>query len=115
MCECECERERERGRQRVCVCVCVWSLLVWCVCVFVATAGPMGPMDGTGRGSLPPGPISNDLLLKQNGDPIQNLRPGRVGHYRGINVKVWSVFLGIYGGGPLLRRKTLDIYDTTPC
>ncbi len=72
-------------------------------------------MDGTGRGSLPPGPISNHLLLKQNGDPIQNLRPGRVGHYRGINVKVWSVFLGIYGGGPLLRRKTLDIYDTTPC
>ncbi len=89
-----------------------------CLCVVrarVCTHNAAGPTDGTGRGALPPGPISNHLLLKQNGDPIQNLRPGRVGHYRGINSRVWDVFVGIYGGGPLLIRRTLDIYDTSPC
>ena len=95
--------ERAVSVRALCLLVCLW------LCAAV------GATDGSGRGVLPPGPISNHVLLKQNGEPIQNLKPGRVGHYRGINYKVWNVFVTIYGGGPLLRRKFLNIYDKTPC
>jgi hypothetical protein len=32
-------------------------------------------------------------------------------HYRGVNKSVWDAFLKIYGGGPSIARKALDIYS----
>ncbi len=67
-----------------------------------------GVTDGTGRGILPPGPIDNARLLGKNGRPLPNLQP--IIHYRGVNANVWEFLSKIYGGGPPLRRKEIDIY-----
>jgi len=64
--------------------------------------------DGTGRGVLPPGPIDNARLLDKNADPLPNQRP--IIHYRGVNVRVWRFLHDKYGGGPELRRRTIDLY-----
>ena len=32
-------------------------------------------------------------------------------HYRGVNKKVWEAYMFIYGGGPQIVRKTLNIYE----
>ena len=31
-------------------------------------------------------------------------------HYRGVNKEVWQLLHKIYGGGPTIVRKELDIY-----
>lgn len=67
-----------------------------------------GIHDGTGRGCLPPGPIDNARLVSKDGTPLPNTRSAI--HYRGVNQVVWTYLHGIYGGGPELRRKTIDIY-----
>ncbi len=71
-----------------------------------------GPSDGTGRGVLPPGPVDNACLMRRDGTPQGNLRPRT--HYRGINASVWNMFIAMYGGGPCIRRATIDMYDETP-
>lgn len=70
-----------------------------------------GYSDATGRGVLPPGPVDNAKLLHASGKPHRNLKPQT--HYRGVNYKVWEYFMRVYGGGPILCRSTLDIYDTS--
>lgn len=62
-------------------------------------------------GTLPPGPISNQRLFTDPKNPLvlkKNLKP--VAHYRGVNEKVWLAYLRIYGGGPPIMRKKLNIY-----
>ncbi|KAF4700913.1 hypothetical protein FOZ63_001940, partial [Perkinsus olseni] len=64
-----------------------------------------------------PGPISNNVLFR---DDLKTLLPRlvRSRDYRGINQTIWSFWLARYGGGPLVTRLTLDIYDHTgesPC
>ncbi|KAF4716371.1 hypothetical protein FOZ62_022784 [Perkinsus olseni] len=64
-----------------------------------------------------PGPISNNVLFR---DDLKTLLPRlvRSRDYRGINQRIWSFWLARYGGGPLVTRLTLDIYDHTgesPC
>ena len=58
---------------------------------------------------LPPGPISNDDLF----DGKHRLKKGlkKVEHYRGVNKQVWETYLQIYGGGPVIERRYLDIYQ----
>jgi len=68
-----------------------------------------GPSDGTGRGTLPPGPIDNARLLDKAGNPLPNQRAAV--HYRGVNVRVWRFLHGVYGGGPVLRRKEINLYE----
>ena len=93
-----------------------------------------GASDGTGRGAVPPGPIDNARLLGRGGKPLPNQRA--VIHYRGVNVnvslkaaaaelasppppvlcassplQVWTFLHDIYGGGPALRRRTIDLYE----
>ncbi|KAG9394908.1 DUSP domain [Carpediemonas membranifera] len=55
----------------------------------------------------PPGPISNDTLLRDNA-PRPGLR--KLFDYRGVHPRVWSHFHRIYGGGPVIRRSKIDIY-----
>lgn len=55
----------------------------------------------------PPGPISNDRLIV-DGQPRPNLVRGT--HYRGVNRRVWGYFHHIYGGGPTIVRKSINIY-----
>jgi hypothetical protein len=50
---------------------------------FIANSGGS---DGTGRGTLPPGPIDNARLLGKGGKPLPNQRA--VIHYRGVNNNV---------------------------
>lgn len=60
----------------------------------------------------PPGPISNSRLFKANNNATvlrDNLARGT--HYRGVNERVWNYFYGIYGGGPVLKRSTINIYN----
>lgn len=58
----------------------------------------------------PPGPISNHRLFKSNTSVLRdNLTRGT--HYRGVNERVWSYFFGIYGGGPPIKRATINIYN----
>lgn len=61
---------------------------------------------------LPPGPISNNKLYKDNGASSE-LRPKLkpVAHYRGINDKVWCIYYKIYGGGPIIVRQRVNIYE----
>ena len=69
-----------------------------------------GQTDGTGRGVLPPGPVDNTRLLGKNGKPLPNLKAAI--HYRGVNERVWAFLHGIYGGGPVLRRREINIYSS---
>jgi len=55
----------------------------------------------------PPGPISNWRLLAGK-QPRPNLVRAR--DYRGVNYKVWRVFVHRYGGGPAICRYELDMY-----
>jgi hypothetical protein len=32
-------------------------------------------------------------------------------NYRGVNEQVWLSYYKIYGGGPVIARKTLNLYD----
>ena len=62
-----------------------------------------------------PGPVTNHMLLDAEGRP----RPGlvKVRDYRGLHGTVWDELLRCYGGGPVIVRKRLDIYEeegTTP-
>lgn len=68
--------------------------------------------DGTGRGTLPPGPIDNARLLGKGARPLPNQRP--VIHYRGVAPPVWAFLHGIYGGGPPLPRRGIDLYGRPP-
>lgn len=72
-------------------------------------------------GGPPPGPISNFRLLKSAPSPSSSAAGKweklefrthliRGEHYRGINERVWNYLYNIYGGGPVLRRRTIDIY-----
>mmetsp|Transcript_12358 Transcript_12358/g.23433 ORF Transcript_12358/g.23433 Transcript_12358/m.23433 type:complete len:491 (-) Transcript_12358:61-1533(-) len=63
-------------------------------------------------GVLPPGPISNHKLFRDPLSPL-DLRPKLkpVAHYRGVNEKVWQTYVKLYGGGPMICRKRLDIYE----
>ena len=56
-----------------------------------------------------PGPITNHLLLDADSKP----RPGlvKVRDYRGLHGTVWDELLRCYGGGPVIVRKRLDIYE----
>mmetsp|Transcript_21063 Transcript_21063/g.51529 ORF Transcript_21063/g.51529 Transcript_21063/m.51529 type:complete len:708 (+) Transcript_21063:130-2253(+) len=59
-------------------------------------------------GSARPGPISNESLFNEDGNPKQDLKPAR--DYRGLCKPVWSRLKEIYGGSsPTIRRK-IDIY-----
>lgn len=69
-----------------------------------------GAFKGNNGHAPPPGPISNEHLLV---DLVAN--KGRNGlsrgvHYRGINRQVWAYFHSIYGGGPPIKRGTINIY-----
>ena len=85
-------------------------MVVWSISHYINGKGP------------PPGPITNDKLLNAQGVPKENLQRGKqpypvkaiyinIGkHYRGIHRRVWNYFRGVYGGGPVLARRTIDIY-----
>lgn len=63
-----------------------------------------------GGSGPPPGPISNHRLFvggKPEGAPRTGLSRGV--HYRGVNERVWNYFHGIYGGGPVIKRKTISL------
>ena len=68
-------------------------------------------------GVLPPGPVSNLNLLREGEnmkDPTSfKIRAGlqKLVDYRGVNEKVWNLFIMLYGGGPCIWGKTYDIYD----
>ena len=74
-------------------------------------------MDEDVCGVLPPGPITNHVLLHSSSGegggerPRSNLRAGT--HYRGITKSVWNFFFLHHGGGPVIKRSTLNLYDTT--
>ena len=63
-------------------------------------------------GTLPTGPISNSRLFVNPDNPTElkpKLKP--VAHYRGVNERVWNTYFKIYGGGPIIARRKLNIYD----
>lgn len=63
-----------------------------------------------GASRVPPGPITNHLLLlnPQSDIPRPNLFKGR--HYRGVNRHVWKYLYERYGGGPEIVRPLINIY-----
>lgn len=88
---------------------CWYLMSEWWLARWRAFINNDGHSDGTGRGILPPGPIDNARLLDKAGKPLKNLRATT--HYRGVNSNVWQFLTRIYGGGPELRRKEIDIYS----
>eukprot|EP00927_Polykrikos_kofoidii_P073417 TRINITY_DN6945_c0_g3_i1.p1 TRINITY_DN6945_c0_g3~~TRINITY_DN6945_c0_g3_i1.p1 ORF type:complete len:513 (+),score=85.14 TRINITY_DN6945_c0_g3_i1:120-1658(+) len=57
----------------------------------------------TRRGALP-GPIDNGRLLEGVGlEPVHD--------YRGVNSEIWNFWYQRYGGGPVVRRRQLDLYS----
>ena len=68
-------------------------------------------MDEDICGVLPPGPITNHVLLnseKGSNFPRPNLRPGM--HYRGVTKEVWEFFIQHHGGGPEIKKATFNLY-----
>jgi hypothetical protein len=63
-------------------------------------------------GVLPPGPISNHKLFTDPRNPV-TLRPQlkAVTNYRGVNERVWKAYFKFYGGGPVIVRRKLNIYQ----
>ena len=59
----------------------------------------------------PPGPISNHRFFKSSNSSILRDNLARGTHYRGVNERVWGYFYGIYGGGPAIKRATINIYN----
>ena len=66
-----------------------------------------------------PGPISNWVLFRVD-DDVKTVRDDpallkpnlkRGVDYKGMHYIVWKGLFDIYGGGPQIARKTLDIYD----
>lgn len=56
-----------------------------------------------------PGPITNHLLFEPDGRTLlPNL--ARLDHYRALHGLVWNELQAIYGGGPIIKRPTVDIY-----
>lgn len=85
-------------------------------------------------GVLPPGPINNNNLFiivkseashfnESDSSLSQHTRPKVIKtqklrgdltlneDYRGVNKDVWLLLNKIYGGGPIIVRKRLDIYS----
>jgi len=67
------------------------------------------------RGTSPPGPVDNSRLVDAQTGRIkpppgsrEKWLPGR--DYRAVNQAVWGFFLARYGGGPALRRRSVDLY-----
>eukprot|EP00747_Dinoflagellata_sp_TGD_P192100 gnl/TRDRNA2_/TRDRNA2_56443_c0_seq1.p1 gnl/TRDRNA2_/TRDRNA2_56443_c0~~gnl/TRDRNA2_/TRDRNA2_56443_c0_seq1.p1 ORF type:complete len:528 (-),score=68.91 gnl/TRDRNA2_/TRDRNA2_56443_c0_seq1:114-1697(-) len=61
------------------------------------------------RGEALPGPIDNSRLLDENMMPRPDLRP--VDNYRGVNGAIWAYWHQRYGGGPVIHRRSLNLYD----
>eukprot|EP01117_Protostelium_nocturnum_P014959 TRINITY_DN5751_c0_g1_i2.p1 TRINITY_DN5751_c0_g1~~TRINITY_DN5751_c0_g1_i2.p1 ORF type:complete len:315 (+),score=104.13 TRINITY_DN5751_c0_g1_i2:634-1578(+) len=58
-----------------------------------------------------PGPISNeDLLIEGSNQPKPGLR--RIIHYKGLTPGIWKYLKETYGGGPDIKRRQLDIYES---
>eukprot|EP00931_Biecheleriopsis_adriatica_P103763 TRINITY_DN78555_c0_g1_i1.p1 TRINITY_DN78555_c0_g1~~TRINITY_DN78555_c0_g1_i1.p1 ORF type:complete len:501 (+),score=89.57 TRINITY_DN78555_c0_g1_i1:72-1574(+) len=63
----------------------------------------------THKGPLP-GAIDNSRLIdRETGRPRPGLRP--VDDYRGVNSAIWNFWHQRYDGGPVVRRKQLDLYS----
>ncbi|KAI9138665.1 hypothetical protein BKA69DRAFT_1040757 [Paraphysoderma sedebokerense] len=60
-------------------------------------------------GNKIPGPIDNSNFLNADGSPKKKVRV-KV-DYRGVNEDVWNYFYSIYGGGPVCKRKIIDVYS----
>jgi len=57
-----------------------------------------------------PGPIANHRLIdSKTKAPLPNKK--KATHYRGLNSQVWSYLQKTYGGGPEIRRTTVDLYE----
>lgn len=56
----------------------------------------------------PPGAIDNSRLVSSSGQAMPGLRA--VDDYRGVNGTIWGFWYGRYGGGPTIRRTTMDVY-----
>ncbi|KAL0223031.1 hypothetical protein P9112_002421 [Eukaryota sp. TZLM1-RC] len=56
----------------------------------------------------PPGPISNDRLVDEEGMPREGLR--KLYDYRGVSPQVYRLFSDLYGGGPEIVRSVIDLY-----
>jgi hypothetical protein len=76
---------------------------------FVLNKSPRARLSQSPVGVLPPGPINNWTLLKENGELKPGLKPAV--HYRAINRKVWETYVFIYTGGPEIVKKSLKIYE----
>lgn len=67
------------------------------------------------RGTAPPGRVDNSRLVDARTGRIKP-PPGSRGKwlpgqdYRAVNQTVWDYFLARYGGGPALRRRSIDLY-----
>lgn len=68
-------------------------------------------MPGFQAGALPPGPITNNMLFEDLERKVFKLKLKAAVDYRGLNEKVWQAYHRIYGGGPVIVRKRLNIYD----
>ena len=70
-------------------------------------------MDEDVCGVLPPGPITNHVLLRSPdynpNNPRLNLKNSM--HYRGVTKEVWDFFVQHHGGGPEIMRCKFDLYD----
>ena len=70
----------------------------------------MWGMDEDVCGVLPPGEITNHVLLQpQSNVPRLNLKSAT--HYRGVSKELWSFFVKHHGGGPEIIRPTFNLYD----
>lgn len=66
---------------------------------------------GTQTVVLPPGPITNHLLFEDNQLKVIKSGLRAVNDYRGLNGEVWNAYVDIYGGGPMILRNRLNIYE----
>ena len=58
--------------------------------------------------SARPGPINNELFFTSTGKLKQHLQI--TADYRGVSSHTWDYLYGLYGGGPVVCRRVVDIF-----
>ena len=90
-----------------------WYLNIRNVPLAEQTGREVWGMDEDVCGVLPPGPITNHVLLRSPdynpNNPRLNLKNSM--HYRGVTKEVWDFFVQHHGGGPEIMRCKFDLYD----
>lgn len=99
--ELDCRRREELSFVKSCD---TYDAALW----FIIDAAWLQKWHSFVKGGPLPGRIPNETLVHSDMRPRSGKQP--IVHYRGVNSRIWEYFVMLYGGGPALPRRTLNLY-----